>query len=313
LEANELTTLRVRDVLANSDYPNLNLLASTMSDDFVQDSPYGALNTSPQNIILTFNNLIKNTNLVKLLDAILTLLENTWKQPVDIEFTAMIEKNRTVRINLLQCRPLRLPRAPDSMPAAPKNIDSQHILFKSTRLLSGGIVDNIKYIIYIDPEKYSAMASVSMKRSLGRVIGKLNEHLRSSEGKVMAIGPGRWGSTNVDLGVNVSYADLDNVSVLVEVGLTKSGSEPELSYGTHFFQDLVEAEIIYMPVFPDKRTAGFNKRFFTKSPNVLSELLPEYSDFEDVVYVIDVPAASNGAFAHVAADILTRQAVCYLK
>jgi pyruvate, water dikinase len=313
LKANEFATLPVREVLENSDYPNLNLLASTLSDGFVVDSPYSSRDTSAGNIVLTFNNLIKNTDLIKIMDEILTILEKAWKQPVDLEFTAMVERNRAVRVNLLQCRPLRLPRIPDSKTEMTKTVVGQHALFKSSRVLSGGFVDSIRYIIYVDPEKYAGMTSISKKMSVGRVVGKLNENLRGLETKVMAIGPGRWGSTNIDLGVNVSYADIDNISVLVEIGMVNAGNEPELSYGTHFFQDLVEADIIYMPVFPDRRAAGFNKRFFANSPNVLSKLLPEYSDFEDVVRVLDVPAASDGAYAHVAADILTRQAICYLE
>jgi len=313
LEKNELATQPVRQVLQNLDYPNLQLLASTMSEDFVNDSLYGSLDGSPENIILTFNNLVKKTDMIKVMDGMLTKLEKAWGQPVDIEFTANVDKNGEVRVNLLQCRPLRLPRIPDSPTTLPENLDAQHVLFKSNRIISGGIVDSIRYVIYIDPDKYAGISSISMKRSLGRVVGKLNEYLNDTEAKVMAIGPGRWGSNNIDLGVNVSYADIDNITVLVEVGRTNAGNEPELSYGTHFFQDLVEADIIYLPVFPDKRTTEFNKRFFTQSPNILTSILPEYVEFEGVIKVIDVPSAYSGAFAHIVADAQTRKAICYLK
>jgi hypothetical protein len=197
--------------------------------------------------------------------------------------------------------------------ALPENLDAQNVLFKTNHIISGGIIDSIKYIIYIDPVKYAEITSTSVKRSLGRVVGKLNEHLRSKKGKVMAVGPGRWGSNNIDLGVNVSYADIDNVIVLVEVGRTGASGEPELSYGTHFFQDLVEADIIYLPVFPDKSATEFNNRFFTQSPNILTKILPEYTDFKDVIQVIDVPSAYDGMYANVIADPQTRKAVCFLK
>ncbi len=109
--------------------------------------------------------------------------------------------------------------------------------------------------------------------------------------------------------MNVSYADIDNITVLVEVGRTNASGEPELSYGTHFFQDLVEADIIYLPVFPDKRTSEFNNRFFTQSPNALTEILPEYTDYENVIQVIDVPAACHGAYVNVIADATDRKRV----
>ncbi len=113
----------------------------------------------------------------------------------------------------------------------------------------------------------------------------------------MAVGPGRWGSNNIDLGVNVSYADIDNITVLVEVGRTDAGNEPELSYGTHFFQDLVEADIIYLPVFPDKSATEFNNRFFTKSPNILTKYYRNTVISRMLFKLIDVPSAYNGAYA----------------
>ncbi len=313
LEANEFSTYPVSEVLEQMDYPNLEFLISTMSEDFINDPLYVSLDTSSQNTILTFNNLIKNTDLIKIMDEILTGLEKRWGQPVDIEFTARIDTNGEARVNLLQCRPLRLPRMPDSPTILPENLDTKQVLFRTNRIISGGVIDSIKYIIYIDQDKYSAITSMSVKKSLGRVVGKLNEYFRGREEKIMAVGPGRWGSNNIDLGVNVSYADIDNVTVLVEVGRTDAGNEPELSYGTHFFQDLVEADIIYLPVFPDKHTTDFNKQFFAQSPNILTKILPEYAGFEDVIQVIDVPSAYNGMYTHVVADAQARKAVCYLK
>jgi pyruvate,water dikinase len=127
------------------------------------------------------------------------------------------------------------------------------------------------------------------------------------------MGPGRWGSNNIDLGINVSYADISNSAVLVEIAYEEAGHEPEVSYGTHFFLDLVEAEIIYLPVYPDDTGSQFNVEFFVRSPNLLDALLPEYRDFSDVVHVISVPDVARGAYAHVVADLQTRSAVCFLQ
>jgi len=75
---------------------------------------------------------------------------------------------------------------------------------------------------------------------------------------------------------------------------------------------LVEAEILYLPVYPDDNTTDFNTEFFTNSPNILKDLLPESSNFKEVVQVIDVQAAASGATAKVIADPQTRSAVCFL-
>jgi pyruvate, water dikinase len=313
LETNEFTTRPVREILTPLDYPSIEYLISTVSEGFVSDPLYGSLDASMQNVVLTFNNLIKNTNMIRIMDDLLSRLEKAWGQPVDTEFTATIDRNKRVRINLLQCRPLRLPRIPDSPTTLPERLDARNVLFKTDRIISGGTVDSIKYVIFIDPAKYAEIESISRKKSLGRVVGKLNEYFRGKEVKIMAVGPGRWGSTNIDLGINVSYADIDNIMVLVEVGRTGAGIEPELSYGTHFFQDLVEADIIYLPVFPDKHSTEFNNEFFSRSPNSLSKILPEYTDFADSIQVIDVPSAYNGVYAHVVADANSRKAICFLK
>jgi pyruvate,water dikinase len=313
LESNQLTSLPLRELLVKADYPNLHLLVSYTEDGYLHDPAYGTVEAAPQDLVLTFNNLLLQTNLIDIMEELLAKLEKAWGQPVDIEFTAIIEKNNKVRVNLLQCRPLRLPRISDTLMSVPQHLAANQVLFKSNRTLSGGIVEPIRYIIYIDPRKYAAIPSVVTKKSLGRVVGRINAYLRGKEDKVMAIGPGRWGSGNIDLGVNVSYADIDNIKVLVEVGRTEAGHEPELSYGTHFFQDLVEADIIYLPVFPDQPAAQFNNRFFSKPANVLAELLPDLAEFQDFVQLIDIPATAKGACAHVVADTQSRSAICYLK
>ncbi len=313
LETNEFTTRPVVKVLEPADYPHLWLLASMMVEGYLQDPIYRPLDASPQSLVLTFNNLIKQTRLIKILEDILMKLEKAWRHPVDVEFTAHIEKDRTILVNVLQCRPLRVPHTAESLIKLPRQLAKENILFESDRTLSGGIVDNIRYIIYVDPFEYAEIPSINLKRSLGWIVGQINEALRNTKEKVMAVGPGRWGSTNIDLGVSVSYANIDNVKVLVEVGRIEAGHEPELSYGTHFFQDLIEAEIIYLPVFPDRSTARFNKTFFAESPNSLGDLLPELIDFGDYVRLIDVSSAYNGAYAHVIADPQTRKSICYIR
>jgi pyruvate,water dikinase len=110
----------------------------------------------------------------------------------------------------------------------------------------------------------------------------------------------------------VGYADIDGTAVLVEVAREESGHIPEVSYGTHFFQDLVESDILYLPIYPSEEACDFNSSFFSRSPNILKDLLPELRDFEGIVHVIDVPLATGGASAKVIADPQTRNAVCFL-
>jgi hypothetical protein len=284
-----------------------------MADGYLHDSLSDFLDEPKGNLVLTFNNLIKRTDLVKILGEMLVRLEKAWGQPVDIEFTAHADSKGSLSVNLLQCRALQLPRASGAEVKIPENLPRERILFRSSRAISAGVISNIRYIIYIEPRKYAEATPIDTKKALGRVVGKINELLLDRGSKVMAMGPGRWGSNNLELGVNVSYADIDKMAVLVEMAYEGAGHEPEVSYGTHFFQDLVEAEVIYLPVYPDNETTDFNNRFFEESPNILSDLLPDLAGFQDVVHIIDVPSVTKGAHAQVIADPHTRSAVCFLE
>lgn len=112
--------------------------------------------------------------------------------------------------------------------------------------------------------------------------------------------------------MNVGYADIDNAMVLVEIAMEEAGHMPDVSYGTHFFQDLVEQGIIFLAVYPDNPASAFNHSFFARAQKVLTNLLPEAAEFEEVVRVIDVPVVSGGRHAKVIADTRTRAAVCFL-
>jgi hypothetical protein len=109
------------------------------------------------------------------------------------------------------------------------------------------------------------------------------------------MGPGRWGSRgDIKLGVRVTYSDINNAAMIVEVARKKGNYVPDVSFGTHFFQDLVESGIRYLPLYPDDPGVKFNDRFLTSAPNLLPRLLPEYKELAHTLRVIDVPSSSGG-------------------
>jgi hypothetical protein len=310
-EANQFASRYLIDVLANDAYPNLHMFVSVMRDNHPYDPISRQVDGKVEQWVLTFNNLLNRTEFVPLMGNILAKLEKVYGHPVDIEFTASVDDAGHVGINLLQCRPLFLPGAVATV-SIPTHLERKQILFRAQRMICGGAVSQIRYILYIDPRRYNDLASPQTKRSLGRVVGEINRHPAIRENKIMMMGPGRWGSSNIELGVNVGYADIDNTAVLVEMALEEAGHVPEVSYGTHFFQDLVEAQIIYLPVYPESPVAEFQVEFFKTAPNMLLELLPHAREFEDILCLIDVPKTTGGAFAQVVADPQNRLAVCFL-
>ncbi|MDD5094232.1 MAG: PEP/pyruvate-binding domain-containing protein [Dehalococcoidia bacterium] len=311
LQANQFESLSLSDVLDDKTYPNLHLMVSVMRDGY----PYGPVTIQvdgqPDHMVLTFNNLLRRTDLVSFMGEMLTRLEEAYGQPVEVEFTASVDAQEHVRVNLLQCRPLFSPSSLGRI-QIPTRLERRQILFRCNRMICGGTVKQIGYILYIDPQKYNAISSMETKKALGRLVGQINRHAAIKSSKIMMMGPGGGGSSNINLGINVSYADIDNAAVLVEMALEEAGHVPEVSYGTHFFLDLVESQIIYLPLYPDDAAAEFQSEFFRKAPNTLSQLLPDAADYESVLHLIDVPRATDGVFAQVIADPQHHQAVCFL-
>lgn len=180
------------------------------------------------------------------------------------------------------------------------------------QLAAGGAVKDIKYIIYIDPKAYAVRSTLDTKRRLGRIIGELNGRPEIIDGRVIMMGPGRWGSSNILLEVNTTYADINHASVLVEIAREEPGHVPDVSYGTHFFLDLVESQIIYLPLYPDNPGADFNRAFFEASANCIERFIREADTFAPFIKVIDVPAAAGGRYAQVVADPQNGEALCFL-
>ncbi len=309
LDQNEFSSLPVIEVIANADYPSIEFFLSEIRDGYVKDME----SDDPSGLkepVLTFNRLISKTAFVEIIRELLAKLQEAYGYTVDTEFTAFVGQGGGIKINLVQCRPLRLPGV-TATTAIPENIPSHRVLFRTKRAIPGGIVRDIRYIVYIDPVPYATRASMDEKRTMGRVVGKLNRHPEIMKHRIMMMGPGRWGSSNINLGVNVTYSEINNTSVLVEIAREENGHVPDVSYGTHFFLDLVESNIIYLPVHPDEPEAEFNKDFFIKSPNHLGLLLPEAEDLQDFIKLIDVSLAARGALARVVADARDGRAICY--
>jgi hypothetical protein len=146
---------------------------------------------------------------------------------------------------------------------------------------------------------------------VGHAVSRLNKLLPKRQ--FILIGPGRWGSRgDIKLGVPVTYSDINNTAMLIEVARQCGNYLPELSFGTHFFQDLVEASIRYLPLYPDDPATAFNELFLTRSHNMLAGLLPEFAYLEDTLRVIDVPLQTGGLILRVLMNADLEQAVGFL-
>jgi hypothetical protein len=212
-------------------------------------------------------------------------------------------------VHLLQCRP-QSNREEERNLQLPTDIPRERTLFTANKLVPQGRVSGIRYIVYVDPDCYSSARDYATKLEMARLVGRLNRRLEGE--RFILMGPGRWGSANVDLGVKVTYADIYNTRMLIEMTSGKDGAFPEASYGTHFFQDLVEAEIHPLILYPEDRTVFFNRDFFANAANVLGDLLPADQGYADLIKVIDVSASSGGKLLEVIMNGEQEMALGYL-
>ncbi|MDD5064863.1 MAG: PEP/pyruvate-binding domain-containing protein [Phycisphaerae bacterium] len=283
----------------------LDLLASEDRDTLRQMAELGV--KGRQAWVLTFEKLLAETNFAPIMQRLLKTLDSRYQYPVDIEFTVNFTEDNTFRINLLQCRPLQT-KGIKAGTHLPKNIKPEKILFESQGYIMGGSISHpLKRIIYVDPAKYVEL-SISQKYSVARLIGKLNSRITSRETvPTILLGPGRWGTTTPSLGVPVNFAEINRISVLAEIAYEGGNLMPELSFGTHFFQDLVESDIFYVAIFPQKENVVFNNERLLRMHNLLADVFPEESKYEDVIRVYDVDSEQ----LQIMSDVVSQRVVCF--
>jgi len=307
LETNEFETVSCTDVLKDhgSEIPSVEKLVSVIEEDHIKHKTLFNLDFEEDDVVLTFEGLIHKSPFVKQMSTILSVLKDKLDTPVDIEF-ASSGKN----FYLLQCRPQSYTSG-DAPAPIPKDIPENAVVFTANKYISNGLVPDITHIVYVDPVKYSEVSDLKLLKKIGRAIGQLNQVLPKRQ--FILMGPGRWGSRgDIKLGVNVTYSDINNTTMLIEIARQKGNYVPDLSFGTHFFQDLVEASIRYLPLYPDDTSIIFNEPFLANSPNILSEIAPDFDDLEDVVRVIDVQETMQGKILKVFMNADIDEAVAIL-
>lgn len=233
--------------------------------------------------ILSFQGLLKKTDFADTMREMLALLSKIYDYPVDIEFTANFTDEIHYRVNMLQCRPLQT-KGLGKPVKLPSIKDEKDCLFYSKGNFMGGNVRlPIDYLVYVDVKAYLSR-NEQEKYGVAREIGMMNTLLKGKN--TMLMGPGRWGTTTPSLGVPVHFTELCNMSVICELAYQEEGLMPELSYGSHFFQDLVESGIFYAALFLGTKPVIFNSEKIYEKENILSEISPKSKGFEDVIRII---------------------------
>jgi hypothetical protein len=312
LEDNQIKTVPLQEVL-DSNFPNLRYIASLDKGDYIQEILSTADLDDSEELVITFNGLVRDPNFAALMGKVLANLEEAYQTPVDIEFTVELVPrypHLDYKLHLLQCRPLSEWHTGEAI-SIPKDLPAGDVIFNTYELIPDGKVEGVRYIIFVDPTNYRQIGDTTTRLELGRAIGRLNKILEQE--RFIIIGPGRWGSANLELGVRVTYADIFNTKALIEMSLAKGAGAPELSYGTHFFQDLVEGGIYSLPLHLQNPESTFNWAFFHEAPNALAKLSPEDEPLAEHLKVIDIAATSGLKRLTILMDGSRDEAVAFLE
>lgn len=286
MESRSIQSIPAVDLLRKVDHPDLFYTVSVNREGHLAAPLFRSQEIDVVHSCITFDNLLSKTAIAELMKKMLHRLEEAYGRPVEVEFAWEGGK-----LYLLQCRTLAAGRLVEKV-NLPVNVPPERLLFTCGRCLTSSVVRNIEYVVYMNPRAYARLATQDERLEAGRTVRRINRLL---ENKVYALfGPARWGTNDIQLGIKVGYEDINRTRILAEVAFEELGSTPEPSFGTHFFNDLVEADIVPVAIYPDQPGGVFKEDFFLNCPSVLKSLAPELDDLGGLARVIHVPSCTRG-------------------
>jgi hypothetical protein len=264
--------------------------------------------------VITFEKVIKSTNFIADMKNLLATLQQAYTHPVDIEYTTNFISNTEYRINLLQCRPFQVRVEVGGLsPAA--EVPKESLICKTNGpIIGSSLLSTIDVLIYVEPKIYGKLP-MNDRFMIARLIGKLT-HIKEFEKKViLLIGPGRWGTTTPSLGVPVTFSEINTVSIIAEIAEMHEGLIPDISLGTHFFNDLVELNMLYFGIYPDRAEHYINRTHFQSIPNQFDELNTGLKNINDCVFITTKAEINKHLDANIIVrmDALAQKGEIYIK
>ena len=253
--------------------------AAVMEHDRDAEDRLSARGEHRQVLFASCEGLVRNRSFTSAMHMILKTLERAYDHPVDIEYTVNVGDDGSFTLNLLQCRPLQS-LANTNAVRFPDEVDAT--VFQTEGASMGNSRETaVDVVVYVDPDAYYRCPH-RKKSQVAALVGAENRRIGAAGERGLLLAPGRIGTSSPELGVPVSFADICNFEGICEVAYSGAGYAPELSYGSHMFQDLVEADIFYGALFEDERTVSY-------SPDALQRLglqmvQPEDPELQGIVF-----------------------------
>ena len=310
LEANRLRSAEFEDVVEAS--PGVPFEVFTSRDFALERYARERRQKAVFPWLLTFEKMLRETDFVKDIREMLAIIEEAYGSPVDVEFTASFSNEKEYKIGLVQCRPLQVQGLGVTMEVPRDIADRQVVLRARGAVIGQSRALSIDRVIYVVPRVYGQLP-MREQHSIARLIGQIIHCDDSCQsGTIMLIGPGRWGTSTPSLGVPVSFSEINRATVLCEVVAMREDLVPDVSLGTHFFNDIVEANILYVALFPDKEGNVLNQQMLEGLPNRLSSLVPGSEKWCDVVRVVDVSDLPEGRAILLHANTVEQEVLCHV-
>ncbi|RJP86951.1 MAG: phosphoenolpyruvate synthase [Desulfobacteraceae bacterium] len=312
LEFNQIETMSIADLMEKEMPEKMDLMGIRDTDAAQSLADMGRPARDMR--ILTFDPFLTDTPFIPIMKQMLTALQQAYRYPVDIEFTVNFTSAGDLRVNLLQCRPFQtigrqvhmaIREGVGQAPARKEDI----LVQTEGNFMGGNLSQPISRVIFVDPEPYTAL-SLSDKYSVARLIGRLNKQAGPREQTpTLLLGPGRWGTQTPAMGVPVSFSEINHMAALGEISYQAGSLIPDLSFGAHFFHDLIETRIFYLAIYPERPEVVFNRDWLLSRFNLLDADDAVEPRFRQAVKVIDTAAVG----LTLQADMAARRVICSLR
>ncbi len=279
-EKNELTEIEIDSMLENLP---LWYKKAVMERDYEAETALKRMNRPRQVWFTTCQGLLENREFTELMKKMLKVLDRVYGNPVDIEYTVNLDEQGEFVVNLLQCRPLytggrgtvtEIPELPE-----------KNVFFRlKDSAMGSSVKEKIDVVVQIDARAYYEYP-YALKPQAAEAVGAINTYYKGKKKHILLMTPGRVGTSSPELGVPVSFAQISGFCGICEVSDNRAGYMPELSYGSHMFQDLVEAGIFYCALWGDERTVKYNEAFFGDLENLFPAICPERKELAEIFRV----------------------------
>lgn len=309
LKTNEFQSLDIEDVL-NEKYPILPWVAQAYQNDTLQTITRGI---DPDRYVINFRELVKKTSFTRLMRDMLQLLERTYKNPVFIEFTVLMNLDNpgspNFQIQIDKCRPINISEKMKKLNIF-EPVSQEKILLSTNLFVQNGLIKDVDYIVYVDPDEYKKLPRKDCAE-LPEMIGLVNRALLHQ--RFIILGMNRWGTSGDTNGLPVRYGDISNTLALIEISGYDPNKISDPPMGTQIYQNLLEAGIFMILLNRQSEEGYFDENFFKTQQNVMKNWCSLPEKFEKCIRLLPTSGYHNSQGLDIALNQELGKTIIYFK